>query len=71
MNTDTIVQYFEEFLISRKSLELVSYHLFEEQGASKIEISVKDGESVTAIAGTGVGIIDAGFNSLYKLRTVI
>lgn len=64
MNTDIIVQYFEEFLISRKSLELVSYQLFEEPGASKIEISVNDGESVTTIAGAGVGMIDAGFNSL-------
>tara|TARA_R110001592_G_scaffold21067_7_gene85370 strand:- start:17018 stop:17575 length:558 start_codon:yes stop_codon:yes gene_type:complete len=64
MNTDIIVQYFEEFLADRKSLELVSYQLFEEPGTSKIEISVKDGDSISTVTGTGVGMIDAGFNSL-------
>jgi|14_taG_2_1085336.scaffolds.fasta_scaffold04586_6 hypothetical protein len=64
MNTDIIVQYFKEFLTNQKSLELVSYQLLEEPGTSKIEISVKDGDSISTITGTGVGMIDAGFNSL-------
>ena len=64
MNTDIIVQYFKEFLTSQKTRELVSYQLFEEPGTSKIEITVKDDDSVSTITGAGVGMIDAGFNSL-------
>jgi len=64
MNTDIIVQYFKEFLTDKKSLELVSYQLFENPISSEIKMSVKDGNSVLDIVGTGVGMIDAGFNSL-------
>ena len=64
MNTEIILKYFLEYLTEKKSLELKSYHLFEEPDSSKIELNlINDGESIT-VEGLGVGMIDAGFNSL-------
>ena len=64
MNTELILRYFSEFLDERRSLELVSYHLFEERGISKITLKVKDGDSIVDIDGAGFGMVDAGFNAL-------
>lgn len=64
MNTEIILQYFLEYLTEKKSLELKSYQLFEEPDHSKIELALRDDGKDIVIDGAGVGMIDAGFNSL-------
>ena len=64
MNTDIILQYFLEYLTEKKTLQLTSYQLLEEPDSSKIVLNIKDTEQDLCIEGTGVGMVDAGFNCL-------
>ena len=64
MNTDIILQYFLEYLTEKKTLQLTSYQLIEEPDSSKIVLNIKDTEQDLCIEGTGVGMVDAGFNCL-------
>ena len=64
MNTDLILEYFLEFLTERKTLQLKSYQLTEEPNSSKIILDLSDDGEDKLVEGSGVGMIDAGFNSL-------
>ena len=64
MNTDLILEYFLEFLTERKTLQLKSYQLTEEPDSSKIILDLNDDGEDKSVEGQGVGMIDAGFNSL-------
>ena len=64
MNTDLILEYFLEYLTERKTLQLKSYHLTEEPDSSKIRLDLDDDGDDRSVEGFGVGMIDAGFNSL-------
>ena len=63
MNTDLILEYFLGFL-TRKTLQLKSYQLTEEPNSSKIILDLSDDGEDKLVEGSGVGMIDAGFNSL-------
>ena len=64
MNVDVIYEMFDQYLQSKKSINLESYSLKERKSHASIEIfvSMEDGAHRT-LKGDGVGVIDAGFNA--------
>ena len=63
MNKDLISQYFHEYLTEKKALKLISYQLFEEFGKSSIAVKIYEGQDIIDFEGSGVGLVDAGFNA--------
>ena len=64
MNRDLILKYFVEYLKQKISLQLNSFQLFEKEGCADISLNISDGDEKITISGTGVGLVDAGFNAL-------
>ncbi len=66
MNRDLILKYFVEYLKERVELKLLSLNLYEERDQTDITLRVEHNSDQQEFTGTGVGIVDAGFNALIK-----
>ncbi len=64
MNKDLIFQYFIEYLKEKVSLTLVSLNLIESPEQTNVTLSIGEGPDIKEVSGTGVGLVDAGFNAL-------
>lgn len=64
MNRDLILQYFVEYLKEKISLQLNSFQLFEKQESAEISMNILQSGEEVSFNGTGVGLVDAGFNAL-------
>lgn len=64
MNTELIQEYIEEYLQEPFKMRLSSYTVTEQESLASVELGlVINGANHTAV-GTGIGLVDAGFNSL-------
>ena len=66
MNRDLILKYFVEYLKERVQLKLLSLNLYEESNQTDITLKIKHNSDTQEFSGTGVGIVDAGFNALVE-----
>ena len=64
MNRDLILQYFVEYLKEITCLKLISFELFEQENSASIKLNLNQGKTEFSCQGTGVGLVDAGFNAL-------
>lgn len=64
MNKDLILQYFVEYLSQQISLKLMSFQLFEKDGHADITMNLDQGGTEVSFSGSGVGLVDSGFNAL-------
>ena len=64
MNRDLILKYFVEYLREKVELELISLNLYEEKNQANITLKVQHNSDQHEFTGSGVGIVDAGFNAL-------
>jgi hypothetical protein len=67
MNRDLILKYFEEYLEHRVQIKMLSLSLFEQEFQTDVTIKLMVGDEECDAVGTGVGIVDAGFNALINV----
>lgn len=64
MNRDLILKYFVEYLKEKVELELLSLNLCEERDQANITLKLQHNSDHHEFSGSGVGVVDAGFNAL-------
>lgn len=64
MNRDLILEYFVEYLEHRVRVKMLSLSLFEQENQTEVAIKLMVDDKECDVVGTGVGIVDAGFNAL-------